>query len=103
MQQKQEQQKVSSKKYLEKDKQSIDSRVNLKHDIKGNPPKILQSSLMASERLRERPKIWNVGGSVPNFSNLQCPLNTPKSHDSRFQKPIQENIENFKLYVSKTE
>ena len=46
------------------------------------------------------PTIWNIGGTIPKFTNLRCPPATLKSHDTRFQKPIDANLENFKVYVN---
>ena len=40
------------------------------------------------------PNIWNIGGTVPKFTNLQYPPATPKSHDSCFQKPINISLGN---------
>ena len=31
------------------------------------------------------PTIWNIGETIPKFTNLQYPPATPKSHDSRFE------------------
>ena len=45
-------------------------------------------------------KIWNIGGTVPKFTNLRYTHATPKKHDSRFQKPINITLENFALYVN---
>ena len=50
------------------------------------------------------PKIWDVNGTIPSFSNLRYPsAATPKSHDTKFQKPIDISLNNFKVYVNEKE
>ena len=61
-----------------------------------------QTDLKPSSKLIKRswPTIWNIGGTIPKFTNLQYPPATPKSHDTRFQKPINISLENFAVYVT---
>ena len=49
------------------------------------------------------PTVWNIGGTVPKFTNLRYPPATPKSHDTCFQKPIDITLQNFKVYVTEKE
>ena len=51
--------------------------------------KLPQTDLKPSSKpiRKSWPTIWNIGGTVPKFTNLQYPPATPKSHDTRFQKP----------------
>ena len=51
--------------------------------------------------LNSWPNIWNIGGTIPKFTNLQYSPATRKSHDSRFQKPINISLENFAIYVKR--
>ena len=48
---------------------------------------ITHSNLKTSSKPLKRswPTIWNIGGTVPKFTNLQYPPATPKSHDTCFQ------------------
>ena len=46
---------------------------------------------------RSWPTIWNIGGTVPKFTNLQYPPATPKSHDTCITDCLQDLKENKQL------
>ena len=94
--QKQQRNKEPSKKYV------VKYRRTTNHKIPKSPLRIPQTDLKPSSKPMKKscPSMWNIGRTVPKFSHLRYPPATPKSHDTRFQKPINISLENFAIYVT---
>ena len=91
--------------YLRQKREHLErSSVKNEKDLK-SPGKIPQTNLKPTtlKGVNSWPTTWNIGGTIPKFTNLQYPHATPKSHDSRFQKLINISLENFAIYVTETD